>query len=43
MELDEGMIQWGLRAAMLRLPFLPTRAGSARQGLGAPDHAGAGR
>ena len=27
MELDEGMIQWGLRAAMLRLPFLPTRAG----------------
>lgn len=29
MELDEGMIQWGLRAAMLRLPFLPTRAGLA--------------
>ena len=28
-ELDEGMIQWGLRAAMLRLPFLPTRAGLA--------------
>jgi glutaconate CoA-transferase, subunit A len=26
-ELDEGMLQWGLRAAMLRLPFLPTRAG----------------
>jgi len=28
-ELDEGMIQWGLRAAMLRLPFLPTRTGLA--------------
>jgi glutaconate CoA-transferase subunit A len=29
MELDEGMLQWGLRAAGLRLPFLPTRAGLA--------------
>jgi glutaconate CoA-transferase subunit A len=29
MELDEGMVQWGLKAAMLRLPFLPTRAGLA--------------
>ena len=27
MELDEGMFQWGLRAAAQRLPFLPTRAG----------------
>src|SRR5258708_16824375 len=27
-ELDEGMLQWGLYAAALRLPFLPTRAGS---------------
>jgi len=26
-ELDEGMYQWGLYAAALRLPFLPTRAG----------------
>jgi glutaconate CoA-transferase subunit A len=26
-ELDEGMLQWGLYAASLRLPFLPTRAG----------------
>ena len=26
-ELDEGMLQWGLYAACLRLPFLPTRAG----------------
>jgi glutaconate CoA-transferase subunit A len=26
-ELDEGMLQWGLRAAAARLPFLPTRAG----------------
>ncbi len=29
MEVDEGMFQWGLRAAYLRLPFLPTRAGLA--------------
>ena len=27
MEIDEGMLQWGLRAAAARLPFLPTRAG----------------
>ncbi|HEX3946600.1 MAG TPA: CoA-transferase [Acidimicrobiales bacterium] len=26
-EYDEGMFQWGLYAASLRLPFLPTRAG----------------
>jgi glutaconate CoA-transferase subunit A len=26
-ELDEGMLQWGLYAASLRLPFLPTHAG----------------
>lgn len=26
-ELDEGMLQWGLKAAALRLPFLPTRVG----------------
>jgi glutaconate CoA-transferase, subunit A len=25
-EIDEGMLQWGLYAAALRLPFLPTRA-----------------
>lgn len=29
MELDEGMLQWGLRAAGYRLPFLPIRAGLA--------------
>ncbi len=29
MEVDEGMLQWGLRAAMYRLPFLPIRAGLA--------------
>ena len=29
MELDEGMLQWGLFAAANRLPFLPTRAGLA--------------
>lgn len=27
MELDEGMFEWGLRAAGMRLPFLPTRCG----------------
>jgi glutaconate CoA-transferase subunit A len=26
-EYDEGMLRWGLYAASLRLPFLPTRAG----------------
>ncbi|MBC7373324.1 MAG: CoA transferase subunit A [Frankiales bacterium] len=26
-EWDEGMVQWGLYAASIRLPFLPTRAG----------------
>ncbi|MBW1883588.1 MAG: acyl CoA--acetate/3-ketoacid CoA transferase subunit alpha [Deltaproteobacteria bacterium] len=26
-ELDEGMLQWGLLAAVHRVPFLPTRAG----------------
>ncbi|MDE3075400.1 MAG: CoA transferase subunit A [Chloroflexota bacterium] len=29
MEVDEGMLYWGLYAAGLRLPFLPTRAGLA--------------
>lgn len=29
MELDEGMLYWGLYAASLRLPFLPLRAGLA--------------
>src|SRR5690606_29225150 len=28
-EYDEGMLQWGLYAAGLKLPFLPTRAGLA--------------
>ena len=27
MELDEGMFNWGLRAAAMHLPFLPTRIG----------------
>ena len=26
-EVDEGMLQWGLYAAAIRLPFLPSRAG----------------
>ncbi len=29
LELDEGMLQWGLRAAAMRMPFLPTRVGIA--------------
>jgi glutaconate CoA-transferase subunit A len=29
MEIDEGMLQWGLKAAMHRVPFLPVRAGLA--------------
>jgi glutaconate CoA-transferase subunit A len=29
MELDEGMLQWGLRAAAMRVSFLPCRAGLA--------------
>lgn len=29
LELDEGMWQWGLRAAGMRMPFLPTRCGLA--------------
>ena len=28
-ELDEGMLQWGLKAAGMRMPFLPTRVGLA--------------
>ncbi len=28
-EVDEGMLHWGLRAAAMRLPFLPTRVGLA--------------
>lgn len=27
LELDEGMFQWGLKAATFQLPFLPTRVG----------------
>lgn len=27
LEVDEGMFQWGLKAAAFRLPFLPTRVG----------------
>ncbi|RYY26685.1 MAG: CoA transferase subunit A [Sphingomonadales bacterium] len=27
LEVDEGMFHWGLRAAAMRLPFLPTRIG----------------
>ncbi len=27
LELDEGMLHWGLRAAAMKMPFLPTRIG----------------
>jgi glutaconate CoA-transferase subunit A len=27
-EMDEGMLHWGLRAAAMQLPFLPTRVGN---------------
>lgn len=30
-ELDEGMLHWGLRAAAMRMPFLPTRIGNGTQ------------
>jgi glutaconate CoA-transferase subunit A len=33
MELDEGQLHWGLRAAGMRLPFLPTRVGLATDQL----------
>lgn len=33
MELDEGQLHWGLRAAAMRLPFLPTRVGLATDQL----------
>lgn len=32
-ELDEGQLHWGLRAAAMRLPFLPTRIGLATDQL----------
>ena len=34
MELDEGMFEWGLRAAAMRMSFLPTRVGLASDVLG---------
>lgn len=37
LELDEGMLQWGLYAAANRLPFLPTRAGLGSDVLAASD------
>ena len=37
LELDEGMLHWGLRAAAMRLPFLPTRAGLGTDLVRQPD------
>jgi glutaconate CoA-transferase subunit A len=35
-EMDEGMLHWGLRAAAMRLPFLPTRVGNGTSVAEAP-------
>ncbi len=37
LELDEGMFHWGLRAAAMRLPFLPTRVGIGTDIVRQPD------
>jgi len=37
LELDEGLLHWGLRAAAMRLPFLPTRIGVGTDLLKQPD------
>ena len=37
LELDEGMLHWGLRAAAMRLPFLPTRIGIGTDIIKQPD------
>lgn len=36
-EVDEGMFHWGLRAAAMRLPFLPTRIGDGTSLLDQPE------
>lgn len=38
-ELDEGLLHWGLRAAAMRLPFLPTRIGIGTDLLSQPGFA----
>lgn len=35
-EMDEGLLHWGLRAAAMRLPFLPTRVGNGTAVLDTP-------
>jgi glutaconate CoA-transferase, subunit A len=37
LELDEGMFHWGLRAAAMRMPFLPTRIGDGTSLLDQPE------
>lgn len=37
LEVDEGMFHWGLRAAAMRLPFLPTRIGIGTDILKQPE------
>ena len=36
-EVDEGMFHWGLRAAAMRMPFLPTRIGDGTSLLDQPE------
>src|ERR1700744_1258427 len=36
-ELDEGLFHWGLRAAAMRLPFLPSRIGNGTDLLKQPE------
>jgi glutaconate CoA-transferase subunit A len=36
-ELDEGLLHWGLRAAAMRLPFLPSRIGTGTDLLRQPE------
>ncbi len=37
LELDEGMVHWGLRAAAMHLPFLPSRSGLATDIANQPE------
>lgn len=37
LEVDEGLLHWGLRAAAMRLPFLPTRVGLGTDLLKQPE------
>lgn len=38
-ELDEGLLHWGLRAAAMKLPFLPSRVGAGTDVIRQPEFA----